>query len=113
MKQYMLFIREDLEMMKKVSQADQEKEIQLMVKWVEELSKSGNFVSGEPLEPEMRLTRKDAILHSGPFMESKEVLSGYMIINAENIEQAAEIAQGCPLLGETVKSLEVRPVLKY
>jgi hypothetical protein len=113
MKNYMLFIREDLNNLKNMTREQEQREIQLMVKWVEDLSKTGNFISGEPLEPETRLTRSNEVLHSGPFMELKEGVSGYMIITAETIDQAAELAQGCPLLGSTVKSIEVRPILKY
>ena len=113
MKQYMLFIREDLEKLKTVSQEDQEREIQVMMKWVEELSSTGNFVSGEPLESEVRVARSAEIAHSGPFAETHEGVSGYMVINAENIDQAAELAQGCPLLGQSIKSIEVRPILKF
>ena len=109
----MLFIREDLEKMQQTSQEEQQRVIQVMVKWVEELSQSGNFISGEPLEPEMRLAKVEEIVHGGAFAEIKEGISGYLIINAENIEQASELAQGCPELGQSVKSIEVRPILKY
>jgi hypothetical protein len=95
MKHYMLFIREDLDKLKTTSEEDQQKEIGLMMKWVEDLSTTGNFVSGEPLEPEVRLARENEIVHSGPFIELKEGVSGYMVIAAENIDQAAEFAQGC------------------
>jgi hypothetical protein len=42
----------------------------------------------------------------GPFMESKEMISGYMIINANDVEEATRLASECPLLGPF--QLEVR-----
>lgn len=108
----MLFIREDINEMSKLTEEENQNYIEQMLRWVEELSKSGNFVSGEPLEPEIRLTRKNEILHDGPFIETKEAVSGYMIISAENIDQAAQLAQGCPLIGDVIKSIEVRPIMK-
>jgi hypothetical protein len=32
----------------------------------------------------------------GPFIESKETIGGYWFIQAERLEEAAEIARGCP-----------------
>ena len=109
----MLFFREDLERLRTISQEEEQKEIQMMVQWVEELSRAGNFVSGEPLEPEGRLARPEGIVHNGPYMELKEGVSGFMIISAETIDQAAELAQACPCLGTSLKSVEVRPILKF
>lgn len=108
----MLFIREDLEKLKAMPETQSQEEIARMMEWVEELSRSGNFVSGEPLETEIRVAKADTILHSGPFVETTEGLSGYLVVNAETIDQAAELAQGCPLLGTTIKSIEVRPIQK-
>ena len=113
MKQFMLFLREDLDEIRNTPEKESQRQIEIMVGWVEQLSKSGSFVSGEPLEPEYRIARKDEIIYDGPFIETKEAVSGYLIINAESLEQACEIAQGCPLIGMVVKSIEVRPVLKY
>ena len=68
----------------------------------------GRFVGGAPLEnSEARLLKsKTEMVTDGPFMESKEMISGYMIINAENVEEATRLARECPLLGDF--RLEVR-----
>lgn len=44
----------------------------------------------------------------GPFAETKEQLGGYYLVEADSIEQAAEIAARCP--GARWGSVEVRPV---
>ncbi|MBT1703836.1 YciI family protein [Chryseosolibacter indicus] len=113
MKHFMLFIREDLDALKNMTEEEMQEDINTMIQWVEALSRSGNYVSGDPLEPEIRVARKEGILTDGPFIETKEALSGYLIIQAENIEQAAQIAQACPLIGRNVKSLEIRPIQKF
>jgi hypothetical protein len=113
MKKYMLFIREDLEQLGSRTEEELQNEIQVMTKWVEELSKTGNYISGEPLEAEIRVAKADEIIHTGPSIELKEGISGYMVIAAENIDQASALAQGCPLLGTTVKSIEVRPIFNF
>ena len=43
----------------------------------------------------------------------KEAISGYFFIHAENLEQAASIAQTCPLVLSGRMSMEVRPVILF
>lgn len=43
----------------------------------------------------------------GPFVEVKELVGGYMIVSAENLESAIEIAQGCPGLVRPGSGVEV------
>ena len=38
----------------------------------------------------------------GPFPESKELVGGYVMIEAETVEAAAELAKGCPILAVAV-----------
>ena len=45
----------------------------------------------------------------GPFAESKEAIAGFFIIQADNLEQAVEIAKGCPGL-EFGQTVEVRAI---
>ena len=47
----------------------------------------------------------------GPFAESKDVIGGFSIIEARDLEQAAQIASGCPVL-DIGGSVEVRPVMQ-
>lgn len=113
MKHFMLFFREDLEAAKQLTEQQIQEDIERMVEWVESLSKSGNFVSGEPLENEIRMVNKETVISDGPYIETKEAVTGYMIISATNIDQATQIAQGCPLLSFNIKQVEVRPILKF
>ena len=46
----------------------------------------------------------------GPFMETKEVIGGFMIISAENIDEAVEIASGVPGLVGPRSGVEVREI---
>lgn len=47
----------------------------------------------------------------GPFVEVKELIGGYMIVTADDLDQAIEVASGCPgLVGEHsgVEVIEIR-----
>lgn len=46
----------------------------------------------------------------GPFVESKELIGGYMIVEADSLEQAIEIASGCPGLVRPGSGVDVREI---
>ena len=84
-----------------------------MLDYDEELARSGHYVLSEPLKaPEEAITvRKwDGVLSAtdGPFMETKEHLSGFFIIEARDMNEAIQVASGMPLA--SVGSIEVRPI---
>ena len=54
------------------------------------------------------LARKNVVT-DGPFAESKEAIAGFFLIQAEALEQAVEIAKGCPGL-EFGQTVEVRAI---
>jgi hypothetical protein len=112
MEKFMLIIREDLVRMSKLTDEERfvNENMTLLLKWIDSLIESGNYVKGEPLEIKGRYVTKDQILSDGPFIEAKEGVSGYQIIRAENLEQAAAIAQTCPLVQKGLAVREVRPI---
>ena len=78
--------------------------------WSAELEKSGNLQGGNPLENTGRTIRgsKKAVT-DGPFTEAKDLLSGYILVVAKDLNQATQIALECPIY-EYDGSVEVRPV---
>ena len=81
--------------------------------WVDKLAKSGQYASGEPLLPGGKLVSGKAgkTVTDGPYTEGKEIVGGYFIINAKDIDEAVAISKECPdfELGGTV---QVRQVMK-
>ena len=110
MEKFMMIIREDLGMLGKMTDEERFANIPMMLNWVDSLIESGNYIKGEPLLVKGRYVSKDQILSDGPFIEAREGVSGYEIIRAENIEQAAAIAQTCPLVQQGLAVREVRPI---
>jgi hypothetical protein len=47
----------------------------------------------------------------GPFLESKEVVGGYYLVEARNVEEAARLASLIPEASAAVGGVEIRPVL--
>ena len=46
----------------------------------------------------------------GPYAEAKEVIGGYMIVSAESLEAAIEVARQCPGVVMPGSSVEVREI---
>lgn len=46
----------------------------------------------------------------GPFVEAKEVIGGFMIVSADSLEEAIEVARECPGVVMPGSSVEVREI---
>ena len=78
--------------------------------WLERLNNAGQFKGGGPLGHYGKiLTGRNAVT-DGPFVESKEAIAGFFVIGADGLEQAVEVARGCPGL-EFGQTVEVRAIL--
>jgi len=79
--------------------------------WMQELAEKGNFDSGLPLEKGGKVVENSGeVITDGPFTEGKEVVGGYLIVNAESVEEATELSKDCPIF-EHRGSVEVRKIL--
>jgi len=86
-----------------------------MMKFNEELAKSGALISLDGLHPQAKgarvaFTRGNATVTDGPFIESKEVIGGYWIIDVRSKEEAVAWAQRCPAADGDV--IEIRPIFE-
>jgi hypothetical protein len=57
----------------------------------------------------VRVRNGKASVTDGPFAETREVLGGYVLVEAPNMDEALKAAAGIPLA--RLGSIEVRPVL--
>ena len=78
-----------------------------------DLAGSGKLLAAEPLYPAhtattVRVRNGSATLHDGPFAETKELLAGFYLIEAKNLNEALAIAARIPPAKHG--SIEVRPV---
>jgi hypothetical protein len=60
------------------------------------------------LKTEGRVVNANQVVSDGPFLEARNVVRGYVNLEADTLDTAAELAKGCPILlhGGLV---EVRP----
>ncbi|MBV8899648.1 MAG: YciI family protein [Verrucomicrobia bacterium] len=86
-----------------------------MMKYNEELAKAGALVALDGLHPSSKGTRVrfahgKAEVTDGPFIETKEVIGGYWIIDVKSKVEALEWARRCPAADGDV--IEVRQVFE-
>ncbi|MBI2325687.1 MAG: hypothetical protein HYU87_12105 [Chloroflexi bacterium] len=82
-------------------------------KWWGEHAAAGRIVDGQELKSTKTATtirKKDGkiAVTDGPFIESKEALGGFAIIDVPDLDAAIELAKGWPVL----RTIEIRPVVE-
>ena len=82
--------------------------------YTQALVDSGKLRGGERLRPAasattLRLDGGKRLLSDGPFAETKEQLGGYYIVEADNLDQAVDMAATMPHL-EDGGGVEIRPI---
>ncbi len=77
--------------------------------WIATLRDKGIYKGGEPLEKGGNTVEPDRTITDGPFTESKELIGGFVMIEADSFDEASELAKDCPAL-ELGGKVEVRRV---
>jgi len=87
------------------------KSMQKWVAWFKELGANGHIKDpGHPLEGTGKVVSgRHKSVHDGPYAEAKDIVNGYMLIEARDLAHAVEISKGCPIL-DVGGSVEVRPI---
>ncbi len=82
--------------------------------WYDENSKNGKLAdNGEQLQgPATAKTIRGTTVIDGPFVESKEVIGGYSVVEADSIDDAVAVARTWPGVDRGVITIEVRPVVE-
>jgi len=88
-----------------------QKTMEKWVAWFKDLGAKGHLKEpGHPLEHTGKVVRgKQKIVNDGPYAEAKDVIGGYIVVEAKDLSHAVEISKGCPIL-EAGGSVEVRPI---
>ena len=83
--------------------------------WWEKHSQAGTIVHGAKLQSTstattVRLKGDKPVVSDGPFVEAKEVLGGYGLVEVADFDEALALAQTWPALQVDGESVEIRPV---
>src|SRR3989475_12594420 len=102
MKYVLLFVgtMDDQERFDNMSPEEMAAGMKLAEQWFEEYSRAGKIVGGEQLKgPQtattVRFQNGKAIVTDGRFIESKEIIGGFTLVQGNDINDALEIASAC------------------
>lgn len=91
--------------------ADRQAEVDRVVAWFREHGAQGRIVGGEELGwPRDAKTVRRGSVTDGPFVETKELLGGFIVVDVPDEATALEMAAGWPGLEWADDAVEVRPV---
>lgn len=105
MPNFMILLRENDRAWSKLSPEEQQRLLEQYYAWADHLRTNGHFKGGAALAESGRVLQVvNGEIVDGPFTETKEVVTGFFMIEAMDLAIATEIAKGCPALGhgETV-----------
>ena len=113
MKEFLLVFRRDADQSAIPFNPEQLQE--MMTKWQDwmgSLAAQNRVVNpGKRLDADGRVVRGGNTVTNGPYVELKEVIGGFVLLAAKDLDEAAELAKGCPIY--TVGgNVEVRPLVE-
>lgn len=137
MKDFLLIFRSEKEFEEafaKLSPEQMQKELENWSIWINRLAKHGNFVSGNPLLPTGRVLHapskrvksgqetegKEIVIDllfpnlmvtDGPYTEGKNIIGGYVLIKARDMDEAVKLTQDCPQLEIPNGTVEIREIM--
>lgn len=108
MKHYLLLLKGKREL--DYSPDQLQKRIEEYRKWVTTISE--HYIDDNRLERTgAHIQKKDKIVTDGPFLEAKEIIAGFILLRAYDLEQATHIANTSPLL--KYFEIFVRPMIDH
>ncbi|MFM2392934.1 MAG: hypothetical protein RLZZ546_916 [Bacteroidota bacterium] len=96
-----------------MSPEEMEAELAKWGSWIGGIAAQGKFISSDALEPSGKTIKgSKKVITDGPFIEGKELVSGYLLMHADSIEEAIELSYGCPIYDHE-GTVEVRKIQVY
>lgn len=99
MKEFLLIFRNDYKAMPQGSPEEMQAVMKQWMDWIGGIAAQDRLVSpGNPLTSSGKVVRANNVITDGPYTEIKELVGGYTIVKAADIDEAATLADGCPIL---------------
>ena len=113
--QYMLLVHHDEEAFIKIDETKRQQMLKESVQLTHQLHANGQYLIASPLYEAatatiVRVREGKQFVTDGPFIETREQLAGYFLIDAKNLDEAIAIAARVP--GARIGTVEVRPVIE-
>jgi hypothetical protein len=111
--QFLLLVYADEELVRKLPASEFDAQMRHCLERADELQSCGTLLSFHQLEPaasaqSVRARNGRTTILDGPFAETKEILAGFNLVEADSMEEAVNLAQTFPWI--RYGTIEVRPV---
>jgi hypothetical protein len=112
---FMLIVHHDEEAFQKIEKKKRQPMLAESIELTRQLHATGQYVHASPLQPAetavmVRVREGKPLVTDGPFIETREQITGYFLINARNLNEAVSIAGRVP--GAHIGTVEVRPLIE-
>ncbi len=109
MANFMFLFRGDQKALWSMSPEQMQQTMKKWMDWKDHLEKNGHLKkTSERMDGTGKVVRgKTKTVTDGPYIEVKDSIAGYMLIEAKDMDVALELAKGCPIL-ESDGTVEVR-----
>ena len=110
---YLILVHHDEEAFEKISETKRKELLVESVRLTHQLHNNRRYVHASPLHPAataiiVRVREGKQFVTDGPFVETREQLAGYFLIEARDLNEAIGIAARVP--GARIGTVEVRPL---
>ena len=109
---FVYLFRSNPNLYRSMSPEEMQQTMNKWMNWRETLEKSGHLKQrGQRLDFTGKVIRgKAKTITDGPYVEVKDSIQGLILVESETLDEALELARGCPVL-EADGTVEVRPVV--
>ena len=113
MKEYMMIFRNEK---KEGGEKPSAEQMQAVMKqwqnWIGGIAAKGKYSSTNRLISEGKTIKPNKVVTDGPYVEAKEMIGGYLVVKANSLDEAVEMAKSCPglLYGGNVEVRSVMPI---
>jgi hypothetical protein len=112
---YLLLVHHNEDMFNKISEGTRKGMLAESIQLCHQLASNGEYIHASPLQPGamgtiVRVRDGEPMVTDGPFMETKEQLAGYFLVDAKDREEAIRIAERVP--GARIGTVEIRPLIE-
>ncbi len=112
MKEFVMLFRNDYQPDNLPSVEQMQTTMKKWMDWMGGIAAQNKLASqGNRLGNAGKVVKSGNVVTDGPYVEIKESLGGYIIVKAASIEEATEMAKGCPILNFG-GNVEVRDVIE-
>jgi hypothetical protein len=112
---FLLIVHHDEEAFNKIEKEKRQQMLAESIELTHQLHAAGQYLSASPLQPAataviVKVREGKPLVTDGPFIETREQIAGYFLINALDLNEAISIATRVP--GARIGTVEVRPLIE-